>query len=173
LVTQEWNSELSNSPFPNKKNKLERHALTLNNEYFSQRISKWDDKAIQNRAKFLIEAILEIWTELGTPPVVQKSSGTKPRSLTILGQAFVVNTWRDVAYYTSQIVSELVDDFETRIAAQMPAYFDKHEFQNACKQLPNGWWLYLNLSAASVKSLCRNLLTLAGISEDDWQLEED
>lgn len=173
LVTQEWNSELSNSPFSSKKSKLEGHALTLNKEYFSQRISKWDDKAIQNRAKFLTEAILEIWTELGTPPVVQKSSGTKPRSLTILGQAFVVNTWRDVAYYTSQVVSELVDDFETKIAAQMPAYFDKNEFQNACKQLPNGWWLYLNLSASSVKSLCRNLLMFAGISDDDWQLEEE
>lgn len=173
LVTQEWNSELSNSPFQNKKSRFAEHALRLNSEYFGQRISKWDDKAIQTRANFLTDEILEIWSELGTPPVVQKTTGKKPKSLTILGQSFVVNTWRDVAYYTSQTVSELVDDFEVRIASQMPAYFDKQEFQNACKQLPNGWWLYLNLSSSSVKSLCNNLIALAGISDEDWQLEEE
>ena len=173
LVTQEWNSELSNSIFQNKKSRLEGHALKLNSEYFDRKISKWEDKAIQNRANFLIDMILEIWSELGTPPVLQKTTGAKPKSLTILGQSFVVNSWRDVAYYTSQVASELVDDFEIKIASQMPAYFDKNKFQNACKQLPNGWWLYLNLSAASVKSLCRNLLVLTGISDDDWQLEEE
>lgn len=172
LVTQEWNSELSNSSFQNKKARLENHALKLNNEYFKKDIVKWNDKAIQERANFLIDTILEIWSELGIPPVVQKSTGVKPKSLSILGQTFIVSTWRDVAYYTSQTVSELVDDFETKIVKQLPSYFDKHEFQSACRQLPNGWWLYLNLSAASVKSLCRNLLALAEISEDDWQLEE-
>ncbi len=173
LVTQEWNWELSNSPFDKKKARLSSHALRINGEYFSQPIPKWDDKAIQTRANFLIDAMLEIWPELGTPPVVQKSTGRKPRSLTILGQSFVVNSWRDVAYDTAQVVAELVDDFDTRIAAQMESYFDRQKYQAACRQLPNGWWLYLNLSAANVKSFCRNVIALAGISDDDWQLEEE
>ncbi len=173
LVTQEWNSELSNSPFEKKKGRLANHALKINNEYLSRSIQRWNDKSILERANFLIDSILEIWPELGTPPVTQKSTGRKPRSLTIMGQSFVVNSWRDVAYYTAQVVSELVDDFDNRIAEQMQSYFDKQEYKSACRQLPNGWWLYLNLSAASVKSFCRNMISLAGIPDDDWQLEEE
>jgi uncharacterized protein with ParB-like and HNH nuclease domain len=173
LVTQEWNGELSNSRFEKKKGLLSSHALKLNSEYFSQPIDKWDDKAIQTRASFLVEAILVIWPELGTPPAPQKSTGRKPKSLTILGQSFVVNSWRDVAYYTAQVASEILDDFDTKIAGQMQSYFDRQEFQSACRQLPNGWWLYLNLSAVSVKSFCHNVIALAGIPDDDWQLEEE
>ena len=173
LVTQEWNWELSNSPFDNKKARLSSHALRINSEYFSQPIQKWNDASIQARANFLIDAILEIWPELGTPPVVQKSTGRKPRSLTIMGQSFVVSSWRDVAFDTAKVVSELVDDFDSKIAAQMESYFDKQKYQSACRQLPNGWWLYLNLSGASVKSFCHNVIALAGIPDDDWQLEEE
>ncbi|HQX18109.1 MAG TPA: DUF262 domain-containing protein [Anaerolineales bacterium] len=173
LVTQEWNSKLSNSSFENKKNILASHALTLNKEYFKQKIVKWDEKAIQDRANFLVDTILEYWSELGTPPIAQKSTGTKPKSLTIMGQSFVVASWRDVAFYTAQVISELVDDFDTRIAAQLQSYFDKQEYKSACRQLPNGWWLYMNLSAVSVKSLCRNMILLAEISEEDWQVEEE
>ncbi|MFZ5922440.1 MAG: HNH endonuclease family protein [Chloroflexota bacterium] len=173
LVTQEWNSGLSNSPYANKKIRLADHALKLNGEYFSKPISSWDDKAIQKRTDYLLDNILEIWEELGTPPVKQKSTGTKPRSLTIIGQSFVVNSWRDVAYYTAQVVAEFVDDFELTIASQLQSYFDQHQYQSACRQLPNGWWMYLNLSAMNVKSLCHNLIALAGIPEDEWQLEEE
>lgn len=173
LVTQEWNSDLSNSPFIKKKKLLAQHELKLNSVYFANTIAKWDDKSIQDRANYLIDIILEIWPELGTPPISQKSVGKKPRSLAIMGQSFVVNTWRDVAYYTAQVVSELVDNFDVRIAAQMESYFDKQKFQSACKQLPNGWWLYLNLSAASVKGFCHNIIALAGIPDEDWQLEEE
>lgn len=173
LVTQEWNLELSNSPFDNKQGRLRSHALQINSEYFSQPIHKWNDSAIQARANFLINAILEIWPELGTPPVAQNAPGRRPKSLSIMGQSFVVNSWRDVAYFTAQVVSELVDNFDTRIAAQMESYFDKQKFRSACRQLPNGWWLYLNLSAANVKGFCRNIIALAGIPDDDWQLEEE
>lgn len=173
LVTQEWNSKLSNSSFENKKNILASHALTLNNEYFKRKIVMWDEKAIQDRANFLVDAVLEYWPELGTPPITQKSAGTKPKSLTIMGQSFVVTSWRDVAFYTAQVISELVDDFDTRIAGQLQSYFDKQEYKSACRRLPNGWWLYMNLSAVNVKSLCRNMILLAEISEEDWQVEEE
>jgi uncharacterized protein with ParB-like and HNH nuclease domain len=173
LVTQEWNSSLSNGSFTKKKSTLSKHALRLNSDYFNREIGKWNDEAIRTRADYLINIILENWQELGSPPVVQKSSGTKPQALTIMGQSFVVNSWRDVAFFTAQTVSELVDDFEIKIASQMPAYFDRLQFQSACRQLPNGWWIYMNLSAASVKALCRNLITLADVSEDEWQVEEE
>jgi hypothetical protein len=157
LVTQEWNSELSNAPFRQKKERLSRHELRLNSDCFSRPIEKWDEAAIQARANFMIEVVLSLWPELGTPPLIQKSTGTKPQSLKLLGQSFPVTSWRDVAFYTAQTISELIDDFDTRIALQLPAYFDKERFQSACRQLPNGWWIYMNLSGVSVKSLCRNM----------------
>jgi uncharacterized protein with ParB-like and HNH nuclease domain len=174
LVTQEWNNELSNAPFEEKKGRLAGHALKLNRSYFSQdSVVKWNDTAILERAEYLVKQILSLWPELGTPPVNQKTTGKKPISLTILGQSFLVSTWREVAYQTTVVASQLVDNFETAIAEQMPAYFDQHEYKNACRQLPNGWWLYLNLSAASVKNFCHNIIILAGLSDEDWVLEEE
>ncbi len=167
LVTQEWNSSLSNSIFSIKKRKLENHALKINSDYFCKPIANWDENAIRERAEWLAGYILEIWSSLGTPPNVS----VKPTKLIVLGKPHTVVSWRDVAYYTVINVAEWVDDFD-KIAEQYPAYFDKSQFKGACRQLPNGWWLYLNLSAASVKGFCRNLLASADIPEDEWQVEE-
>jgi uncharacterized protein with ParB-like and HNH nuclease domain len=173
LVTQEWNTELSNAPFEEKRHRFSNHALKLNSLYFSQEgLVRWNDEAILKRAEFLTEKILIAWPELGTPTMIQVNRGLRPVSLTILGETFPVNTWRDVAYQTALVISQLTENFETQIASQMPAYFDKHPFRNACKQLPNGWYLYLNLSAASIKNFCQNLISLAGLSVEDWQVEE-
>ncbi|MDT4956129.1 MAG: hypothetical protein QOJ02_4267 [Acidobacteriota bacterium] len=64
LVTQEWNSILSNAPFAIKRPKLVAHALRINSDYFSRDISRWDEEAIRNRAVFLTEKILAIWPAL-------------------------------------------------------------------------------------------------------------
>lgn len=174
LVTQEWNTELSNAPFQEKQKRLAQHGLKLNSQYFSKvDLDKWDGQAIQKRAEFLTEKILNLWPELGTPTNTPRAIGNKPVSLTILGETFLVRTWRDVAYQTVLVISQLVEDFETTIASQMPAYFDKYPFQYACKQLPNGWYVFLNLSAASIKSFCQNLVALAGLTADEWQVEEE
>lgn len=172
LVTQSWNSSLSNAAFATKQEKLSSHALILNRQYFTQEIESWDEQAIKARAAFLLNAILDIWPQIGVPPVTSKSSGTKPQTLTILGELYEVNSWRDVAYQTSLCISELVDDFETSIVTPMSSYFSKEKYQSACRQLPNGWWLYLNLSAHSIKSFCRNIFALVGFSDEDWEIEE-
>ena len=174
LVTQEWNTELSNASFQKKQKRLAEHGLKLNSLYFSkENFDKWNEHSILKRAEFLIEKILEVWSELGTPTIKQKTIGKKPVSLTILGETFPVKTWRDVAYQTALVISQLTEDFETKIASQMPSYFDKYPFQNAYKQLPNGWYLYLNLSATSIKNFCQNLIALAGLTPEDWQVVEE
>jgi hypothetical protein len=53
----------------------------------------------------------------------------------------------------------------------MPSYFNRQQYPGACRQLPNGWWLFINFSAASIKNLCRNMVSYAGIAEDEWQVE--
>lgn len=174
LVTQDWNTELSNAPFEEKRKRLAQHALRINSLYFSQNhFSVWNEEAILKRADFLVQKILKAWPELGTPPITHKSISSRPVSLTILGETFPVNSWRDVAYQTALLIAQLTEDFETKIASRMPAYFDKHPFRNACKQLPNGWYLYLHLSAASIKRFCQNLIALAGLSDEDWQVQEE
>jgi len=64
LVTQEWNSTLSNASFSIKKAKLGAHALRLNSEYFNKEIETWDASAILERARLLVDKIIEIWPSL-------------------------------------------------------------------------------------------------------------
>jgi uncharacterized protein with ParB-like and HNH nuclease domain len=171
LVTQEWNSSLSNAPFKDKRAKLANHALRLNSDYFSRPIPHWGKEAIQERAEFLTQQVLDIWPALGDPPIAS-SSGTRPRSLVVLSETPTITSWRDVAFHTAETISLVVDNFDA-LAAQMPSYFSKEKFKGASRQLSNGWWLYVNLSGPSVKSFCQRLIALANIAEDEWQLEEE
>lgn len=172
LVTQEWNSSLSNSSFAVKKQKLAQHALRLNSAYFSSDVAHWNADSVQARGEFLAKNILEIWSPLvDSLPSVQAASGATPTAVVILGERIEVDSWRSVAYHTAECVSKVADNFDA-IAGQMNTYFRREKFQtNATWQLTNGWWIYLNLSSKSVKTICRNLVAAAGISEDDWQLE--
>jgi uncharacterized protein with ParB-like and HNH nuclease domain len=64
LITQEWNSVLSNAPFAVKRPKLAAHALRINSNYFSRHIPRWDEDAIHERATLLTEEVLAIWPTL-------------------------------------------------------------------------------------------------------------
>jgi hypothetical protein len=109
---------------------------------------------------------------LGEPPVLQPTTNPKPKAVTIFSDTYPVQTWREVAYYTAEQVSQVVDNFDT-IAQQMPSYFSREKFQYACRQLSNGWWLYVNLSGSATKTLCLNLISAASLSDEDWQLREE
>ena len=62
LVTQEWNSSLSNAPFVIKQKKLAAHALKMNADYFGRdEVIAWDADAIRARGTFLTDQILAIW----------------------------------------------------------------------------------------------------------------
>ncbi len=171
VVTQEWNSSLSNAPFLEKKQKLEMHALKLNSDYFTNYIEKWNKNAIQARAEFLVQNILGIWSALGEIPIPETTT-SKPQAIIILGETYPVNSWRDVAFQTSETISQLVDDF-TPIAEELSSYFSHEKFKHASRQLSNGWWLYVNLSGERTKKLCQQLFASAGIPEEDWELEEE
>jgi hypothetical protein len=170
LVTQEWNSSLSNAPFTVKKAKLATHALRLNSDYFSHDIPTWDDAAIRDRATFLAEQVVLIWPALATPPIKEHST-TKPVMLTIRGQHLPVATWTDVLRQTGDFVARSSDHFEA-VVADLPNYFAKEPFSNRSYQLANGWWLYINLSAKEINRVCRRMLQAAGISVNDWAVQE-
>lgn len=171
IVSSEWNSQLSNSAFFLKKQKLANHALKINNEYFSNCPYSWNEQAIRDRTEWLCKEALEIWYSFGEPQI-KTTSPAKPVKLVFLGETFTVQSWRDVATQTCECLIRLVDDFDN-IAEKMPVYFSKSKFQLACRQLSNGWWLYLNLSAAGIKALCTNLLDASELTMDTWDVKEE
>jgi hypothetical protein len=168
IVTQEWNSFLSNSSFIKKRENLANHALRLNSDYFSPAIEKWDSNSIQKRSEFLVENILEIWTSFGDPPQTVDVTGTKPTSLVVLGEVFEVNSWRDVAFQMAEIVSQLAADFDL-VAHELDSFFKREDDWNSSRQLSNGWWLNVNLSGNSVVNFCERITAIVGLSEDDWE----
>ena len=172
LVTSEWNSKLSNSPFSLKKPKLAFHGLLLNSDYFGKSIYQWNEQAIRDRAACLGDLILEIWPAIGEPLAPRTSAGVKPIAVVILGDRIIVSTWRDVACQTTEMIIKLVDNFD-EIAETMPAYLEREKFPIACRQLSNSWYMNTNLSAAAIKTFCRNLIAAANLTEGDWQVEEE
>ncbi len=171
LVTSEWNSTLSNLPISQKRSKLAGHALLLNQQYFSQPISCWDDSAIKERANFLLTKVLEIWPAIGeiTPP--RQLIGVKPVKVIFLGDEIPVSSWRDVIAKTTESIAGLVDNFEV-FASSFPTYLSTAQFRGRCRQLANGWYVYVNLSANAVRSFCQSLVTKAGFTLNDWQVIE-
>lgn len=169
LVTKDWNSSLSNSPFDAKKARLASHALLLNSMYFSTDISKWDENAILRRTEDLANIILTIWPAFGEIPIPQDFTGLKPKFLTIFGEAFEVKSWRDVVYQMAECVSSFSDNFD-EIAESMPSFFSKDE-RTRSREMSNGWWVYINLSAESVMNLCNRLGSAIGLDDEDWEVE--
>ena len=67
-------------------------------------------------------------------------------------------------------VVEISDDFES-VISEISNYFSQNKFESACRELSNGWWVYVNLSSDSVKRICATLIESAGIPEDEYELE--
>ncbi len=170
LVTQEWNSSLSNGPFNQKKQRLANHALRLNSNYFGRDIQHWDEAAIQKRADFITEKILEIWPSFGELPVIEGLSNQKPTALVILGETLDAKSWQDIAYHVADCLIKLAENFD-EIATQLPAYFSRQPRPRS-RELPNGWWLTGSLSIPRVKNLCNQLSTV-GVSEEEWYVVFD
>ena len=169
LVTQEWNSALSNASYEDKKAKLSQHGLLINKQYFENGSDFWNGEMIRQRAAYLADKIITIWPMLGTVPE-PKGWQERPKALSILGESFTVKSWRDVVHKTAECVLQVSDDFEA-VIVDVGAYFSQNKFENACRQLSNGWWIYVNLSSDSVKRICDTLLESAGIPEDEFELE--
>ena len=168
LLTEKWNTELSNGSFAAKKSRLAGHALRINSDYFSQDISCWNTASILARTEWLAKLSLDIWPALGefTPPAAV--TGSKPTVLTIEGAVYSVGSWRDVLVYT---VEELLDQFvnfdvtagrlNANLSRNPNTFLRSHE-------LPNGWLLNINLSANAIYSFCRRYVLAAGLDDRDW-----
>lgn len=170
LVTQEWNSSMSNAPYSKKRGYLERHALELNRSYFTTAPKRWNRQAILERSQYLTDLIIKIWPAPEVDVQTNSVRSERPKSLTILGKTVGVKSWRDVVQFTCEAVADHVSDFDTTIVAERPNWFSKNEMTSASRQLSNGWWVFVNLSAADAKKFVEGLIALAGIPKEQFEL---
>lgn len=168
LVTQSYNSSLSNDAFSDKKERLIEHGLRLNSEYFSQPITLWNAAAITERANWLIEQIIQIWPSLLPQNAAQSNNVGQPHKLVIETYEFSVASWRAVLRRVGDYLAEGDANFDL-LSQQVPHMLAPQEFRFASHRLANDWYIYLNLSGKDSMKALTKLMTAAGIS--DWRVE--
>lgn len=174
LTLTAYNTELSNDDFPTKKKTLNESHLELN-KYFSS-LPSWTRKEIEERSENLAKSALEIWKYFGqensSPTDLQVVTGTTPFSLKILGQQMSVGSWRDVMEKTLNTVADLEPEKFEVIAHNFPRYLgkDKNKFR-AIRELQNGYFIEVNLSAQSIQKLCYQAMETIELTSDEWEVE--
>ena len=174
LTLTAYNTELSNDNFPTKQETYKESHLELN-KYFGD-INSWTRTEIEQRAEVLAKQAVEIWNYFGqensTPTDIQEVTGTTPTGLKILGQRFEVDSWRDVLEQTLNTVADLEPEKFEVIAHNFPRYVgkDKNKFR-AIRELQNGYFIEMNLSAQSIQKLCHQAMETIELTSEDWSIE--
>ena len=171
LTLTGYNSELSNDDYPTKQLKYIDSHLELN-KYFTTHLS-WSSSEIELRSEELANSALKIWSYFGekssTISDTKQVTGKTPVSLIILGQQFNVSSWRDVLELTFNTIADLEPDKFLVIAQSYPYYLglDKNKFR-AVRQLQNGYFIEVNLSAQSIQKICSQAIDTADLTTNDW-----
>lgn len=174
LTLTGYNSPLSNENIEHKRNILSQSHLDLN-KYFAN-ITRWDETAIRQRAEALAERALAIWKYFGseaedTQAIGEDVTGRTPVAVVILGQQFAVTSWRDVAQKTLEAIAELDEERMSQIVAQFPRLVgsDSGRFRSS-RQLANGLFMEVHLSAAAIYRFCLQATEVAELSSEDWRV---
>ncbi|HEY6284670.1 MAG TPA: winged helix-turn-helix domain-containing protein [Ktedonobacteraceae bacterium] len=98
----------------------------------------------------------------------KKVTGTTPTTVTILGQSFAVHSWRDVLERTMNTLADLRPEKIEQIMRQFPRFVgrDKKRFRVA-RELKNGTFIEVNLSAENIQHLCFQVLETTELSAED------
>lgn len=176
LTLTAYNAELSNDPFPKKRQRLSNSHLELN-KYF-QGVATWNRVAIDVRSKALANLALTVWPYFGeeqtAPANPDNITGRTPKAVTILGQRFSVESWRDVQAYTLNAIAQLEPDLFTQLAGEYPRFIsaDPGKFRRK-RQIENGFYIEVNLSARDVYHFCNQVIDSLGLSSEDWIVETE
>lgn len=175
LTLTAYNAELSNDPFPQKKLHFAKSHLELNKAF--QDISVWNRESIEARSKILADLALTVWPYFGEENISTTSNddnvtGKTPVTVTILGQKIFVDTWRDVQACTLNTIAELEPDMFVQLASEYPRFIsaDPTKFRRN-RQLSNGLFIEVNLSARDVHRFCTQAIQSVGLSSEDWSVE--
>ena len=174
LTLTAYNSELSNDSFELKKNHFQNSHLELN-QYFQLKES-WSREHIEERAEYLANIALRIWSYFGDesaqPSQSSKLTGTIPKSLCFFGQENIVRSWRDVLELTLNTIADLEPDSFKEITQQFPRFigWDEKDFRSA-RQLHNGAFIEVHLSAQDIYAFCMKAIETADLSIEEWHIE--
>jgi|YelNatPaOPRAMG01_1025707.scaffolds.fasta_scaffold48925_1 uncharacterized protein with ParB-like and HNH nuclease domain len=174
LTLTGYNSELSNDDFQSKKKLYADSHLEIN-KYFAN-ITDWKKLDIEKRARTLSNIMINIWSYFGTDDPegieVQDVTGTTPQALTIMGQYFSVNNWRDVLENTLNVLADIDPDTFELLINEYPRFLNKDKSKlRAIRELKNGCFVEVNLSAKSVEKFCRQTIEFFDLSPDDWKIQ--
>ncbi|MEG5158954.1 DUF262 domain-containing protein [Microcoleus sp. AT3-A2] len=174
LTLTGYNPELSNHRFPKKREILLESHLELN-QYFQEKTT-WNREDIEQRSEDLAEICLKIWPYFGEGSGQEKIEGivrgTKPKFLFVNSKKYTVKTWRDVLETTLNIVADLDQDKFQKLVQNYPRFVNWND-QNLrdSRQLENGAFIEVNLSAEDINSFCLKVIERVGLSSEDWQVE--
>jgi uncharacterized protein with ParB-like and HNH nuclease domain len=174
LTLTGYNSELSNDDFYSKKKLYADSHLEIN-KYFAI-ITEWKKLDIERRARMLSEIMINIWSYFGSDDPegveVQDVTGTTPQVLTIMGQYFSVNNWRDVLENTLNVLADVDPDTFELLINEYPRFLSKDKSKlRAIRELRNGCYVEVNLAARSVERFCRETIDFFDLSPDDWKIQ--
>lgn len=172
LTLTAYNTEMANDDFITKKKTYTESHLELN-KYFAP-LSSWRRAEIESRADALAKQALEIWGYFGqetSSSDLKEVTGTSPTALKMLGQQFEVKTWRDVLELTLNTIADLEPNKFDIIAHNFPRYLgkDKNKFR-AVRQLQNGYFIEVNLSAQSIQKFCYQAMETIELTAEDWSV---
>jgi uncharacterized protein with ParB-like and HNH nuclease domain len=176
LTLTAYNSELSNDPYPHKRELLATSHVELN-KYFAD-VSTWTRKDIEARSELLADLALAVWPYWGddkqSPVSGDTVTGKVAKSVKILGQRVSVTSWRDVQSHTLSVIAELEPDLFQKLAVEYPRFIssDPGRFRRK-RKLENGYFIEMNLSARDVRRFCTQAIESIGLSADDWVVETE
>ena len=173
ILSQKWNTSISNGSFAKKKAKLSNNELRLNRDYFSRDIATWNTSAIVQRANALTDVALQVWPSIRTSEATDDYTGRVPVSVKIDGLTVPVESWAEVTVRTAEMVFARVEDtasFANRHTGLRIPYFrrDKAKYY---KKMNNGWYVYINRYAGSHVKFCQDLVVSSGLDAADWSVE--
>lgn len=173
LTLTGYNGEMSNSSFTIKKEILNSSHLELN-KYF-RIIERWDENAITERSQKLADCLIEIYPYFGVEAEntsLDNVTGTKPRTLNVLGQNIDVSSWAEVLGKTLEIVAEIEPEKLDTLALEYSSFVgkDNRRFRRS-KSLPNGYYYEANLSATYIYQFCKQVASVIELDEDEWTVE--
>jgi uncharacterized protein with ParB-like and HNH nuclease domain len=176
LTLTAYNSELSNETFPKKRQYLANSHLELN--IYFQNCAEWKRVQIEERSKYLAELALSAWPYFGEEELSTATgdnvTGKAPKTVTILGQKTAVESWRDVQTHTLATIADLEPELFITLANEYPRFIsnDPGRFRRN-RQLSNGYFIEVNLSARDVYRFCTQAIESIGLTNEDWIVDAE
>jgi hypothetical protein len=112
--------------------------------------------------------LTELWPQLGDNGGYLEE---RPKAVVILGEVHPVYSWRDVLRRTSEVAVQWCNDnFEETVIANRTSCFTRTPTSDAWYELPNGWWVLVNLNADTIKQLCASIVESAETPEEEYKI---